>query len=57
MEEGSEGKGGGNQANEQPNLGSVLAVISKTIHSMDDLEKLNNLQTKNGTSTNKRYIC
>jgi len=57
VEEGSVGKGGGNQKAKQAELESILAVFCETIQSVDDFEMLNNLNTKDGASTNKHYIC
>ena len=48
METSNKGKGGGDQTNEQAEL--------ETIQPVDDLAMLNYLHTKNGASTNRRYI-
>lgn len=56
-ETGSVGKEGGNQTTKQVELGSILAVFSETIQLVDDFEVLNNLNTKDGANTNRRYIC
>lgn len=56
MEIGSKGKGGGDQTNEQAELGCILAILSQTIQPMDDLAMPNYLLTKNGASTNGCYI-
>lgn len=56
METNGKGKGGGDQTNEQDELGSILAILSQTIQPVDDLVMLNYLHTKNGASTNGRYI-
>lgn len=57
MEAGDTGKGGGDQTNEKAIIGSVLEIISNTIQRVDDLAMLNYHHTKNGASTDIRYIC